>query len=120
MGSIASSLARFRYCAKNFPRVPDVFNYYGEVLRDQGDIAHAIEKFDFAIDLENQTKPMAMNVLPLINKAWATYEQKRDAQEVKTLCEKALISKFVFYFSFFSTSFTYDLRDWKRKPRVKL
>ncbi|KAJ3495246.1 hypothetical protein NLG97_g3528 [Lecanicillium saksenae] len=28
MGSIASSMATFRRCIKNFPKVPDVYNYY--------------------------------------------------------------------------------------------
>lgn len=35
MGSVASSMATFRRCIKNFQHVPDVYNYYGELLLDQ-------------------------------------------------------------------------------------
>jgi mitochondrial import receptor subunit TOM70 len=92
MGSIASSTATFRRCIKNFPKVPDVYNYYGELLLDQGEHHDAIEKFDTAIEMEKQTKPMAMNVLPLINKALALFQWKQDFSEAEKLCEKALIS----------------------------
>ncbi|KAI0134498.1 import receptor [Xylariales sp. AK1849] len=91
MGSIASSMATFRRCVKNFDKVPDVYNYYGELLLDQGKFDEAIAKFDTAMDMEKQTKPMAMNVLPLINKALALFQQKAEFTEAEKLCEKALI-----------------------------
>ncbi|KAH6652971.1 hypothetical protein BKA67DRAFT_519687 [Truncatella angustata] len=91
MGSIASSMATFRRCVKNFDKVPDVYNYYGELLLDQGKFDEAIAKFDTAMDMEKQTKPMAMNVLPLINKALALFQQKQEFTEAEKLCEKALI-----------------------------
>ncbi|KAF7556224.1 hypothetical protein G7046_g6363 [Stylonectria norvegica] len=91
MGSIASSMATFRRCIKNFPKVPDVYNYYGELLLDQGNFSEAIEKFDTAMEMEKQTKPMAMNVLPLINKALALFQWKQDFKEAEKLCQKALI-----------------------------
>lgn len=93
MGSIASSMATFRRCIKNFPKVPDVYNYYGELLLDQGNFSEAIEKFDTAMEMEKQTKPMSMNVLPLINKALALFQWKQDFKEAEKLCQKALISK---------------------------
>lgn len=93
MGSIASSMATFRRCIKNFPKVPDVYNYYGELLLDQGNFSEAIEKFDTAMEMEKQTKPMSMNVLPLINKALALFQWKQDFKEAEALCQKALISK---------------------------
>ena len=93
MGSVASSMATFRRCIKNFDKVPDVYNYYGELLLDQQKYQEAIEKFDTAIDMEKQTKPMNMNVLPLINKALALFQWKQDFQEAESLCQKALISK---------------------------
>ena len=95
MGSIASSMATFRRCVKNFPKVPDVYNYYGELLLDQGSYAEAIEKFDTAMEMEKQSKPMAMNVLPLINKALALFQWKQDFKEAENLCQKALISEFI-------------------------
>ncbi|KAM3441990.1 hypothetical protein NHJ13734_002578 [Beauveria thailandica] len=91
MGSIASSMATFRRCIKNFPKVPDVYNYYGELLLDQGNFSEAVEKFDTAVEMEKQTKPMSMNVLPLINKALALFQWKQDFKEAENLCEKALI-----------------------------
>jgi len=94
MGSIASSMATFRRCIKNFDKVPDVYNYYGELLLDQQKFQEAIEKFDTAVDMEKQTKPLGMNVLPLINKALALFQWKQDFQEAEKLCQKALISKF--------------------------
>lgn len=93
MGSIASSMATFRRCVKNFPKTPDVYNYYGELLLDQSNFAEAIDKFDTAINLEKQTKPMGMNVLPLINKSLAIFQRDQDFAEAEKLCEKALIRK---------------------------
>ncbi|MCJ1427398.1 TOM (translocase of outer membrane) complex component [Sticta canariensis] len=91
MGSIASSMATFRRCIKNFDKVPDVYNYYGELLLDQQKYQEAVEKFDTAVEMEKQTKPIGMNVLPLINKALALFQWKQDFQEAEKLCQKALI-----------------------------
>ena len=91
MGSIASSMATFRRTIKNFDKVPDVYNYYGELLLDQQKYEEAIEKFDTAIEKEKQTKPTTMNVLPLINKALALFQWKQDFPEAEKLCAKALI-----------------------------
>lgn len=91
MGSIASSMATFRRCIKNFDKVPDVYNYYGELLLDQQKYSEAIEKFDTAVDMEKQAKPVGMNVLPLINKALALFQWKQDFAEAEKLCQKALI-----------------------------
>ncbi|KAI9806747.1 MAG: TOM (translocase of outer membrane) complex component [Sarcosagium campestre] len=93
MGSIASSMATFRRCVKGFDKVPDVYNYYGELLLDQQKYQEAIEKFDTAIEKEKQAKPLGMNVLPLINKALALFQWKQDFQEAEKLCQKALISE---------------------------
>lgn len=90
-GSIASSMATFRRCMKNFEKTPDVYNYYGELLLDQDKHHEAIEKFDMAIELERETKPTCMNVLPLINKSLAVFQWKQDFSEAEKLCEKALI-----------------------------
>ena len=92
MGSIASSMATFRRCIKNFETVPDVYNYYGELLLDQNKFDEAIQKFDTAMEMEKQTKPTAMNVLPLINKALALFQQRSEFSEAEKLCEAALIS----------------------------
>ena len=91
-GSIASSMATFRRCRKSFPQTPDVFNYYGELLLDQQKYQEAIDQFDQAVEIEKQTKPVGMNVLPLINKALAVFQWKQNYNEAEDLCQKALIS----------------------------
>ena len=94
MGSVASSMATFRRCIKNFEKVPDVYNYYGELLLDQQKYQEAVDKFDMAIEMERKTKPVGMNVLPLINKALAIFQWKQNFKEAEELCDKALISKY--------------------------
>ncbi|EPS30065.1 hypothetical protein PDE_05015 [Penicillium oxalicum 114-2] len=91
MGSVASAMATFRRTVKNFEEVPDVYNYYGELLLDQQNYSEAIEKFDKAVEMEKLSKPMGINVLPLINKALALFQWKQDFQEAENLCQKALI-----------------------------
>lgn len=93
MGSIASSMATFRRCMKNFSKVPDVYNHYGELLLDQQKYQEAVEKFDTAIEVERHSRPLGMNVLPLVNKALALFQWKQDYDEAEKLCHKALISK---------------------------
>jgi import receptor subunit TOM70 len=87
MGSIASSMATFRRCIKNFDKVPDVYNYYGELLLDQQKYQEAIEKFDTAVEMEKSTKPLGMNLI------LALFQWKQDFAEAEKLCQKALISK---------------------------
>lgn len=95
MGSMASSMATFRRTMKKFDKVPDVYNYYGELLLDQQKYSEAIEKFETAIEMEKQTKPLGMNVLPLVNKALALFQWKQDFQEAEKLLQKALISMYL-------------------------
>ena len=90
LGSIASSMATFQRCTKNFEQIPDVYNYYGELLLDQQKFQEAIEKFDTAIKMEERTKPEGINVLPLINKALALFQWNKDYVEAEKLCQKAL------------------------------
>lgn len=95
MGSVASSMATFRRCRKNFPQVPDVFNYYGELLLDQQKYQEAIEQFDQAVEIEQNNKERGMNVLPLINKALAVFQWKQNFSEAEELCQKALDSTYL-------------------------
>jgi mitochondrial import receptor subunit TOM70 len=92
-GSIASALATFRKNIKRFPKAPEVYNYFGEILLDQGQFQKAIENFDTAIDLERAAHPQAMNVLPLVNKALTMFQWKQDLKEAQDLCQKALLCK---------------------------
>ncbi|KAK3707875.1 TOM (translocase of outer membrane) complex component [Vermiconidia calcicola] len=93
MGSIASSMATFRRCIKNFGDKSDVYNYYGELLLDQQKYQEAVEKFETAVEMErkNVGEKGGMNVLPLINKALALFQWKQDFGAAEELCQKALI-----------------------------
>ncbi|KAK4982669.1 TOM (translocase of outer membrane) complex component [Elasticomyces elasticus] len=101
MGSVASSMATFRRCMKNFPDVPDVYNYYGELLLDQQKFQEAVEKFERAVEMEKNSAgggeggsgKVGMNVLPLINKALALFQWKQDFKAAEDLCKQALISE---------------------------
>lgn len=95
MGSIASSMATFRRCIKNFGDKSDVYNYYGELLLDQQKYQEAVEKFETAVEMEKKAvgETGGMNVLPLINKALALFQWKQDFVAAEQLCEKALLSK---------------------------
>ncbi|KAG9574531.1 hypothetical protein KCU77_g14758, partial [Aureobasidium melanogenum] len=75
----------------NFEKVPDVYNYYGELLLDQQKFQEAIEKFETAVQMEQKERVTGMNVLPLINKALALFQWKQDFSAAQELCEKALI-----------------------------
>ena len=95
MGSIASSMATFRRCIKNFGDKSDVYNYYGELLLDQQKYQEAVEKFETAVEMERKgvgERGGGMNVLPLINKALALFQWKQDFSAAEELCQKALIS----------------------------
>ncbi|KAK5108692.1 hypothetical protein LTR62_008097 [Meristemomyces frigidus] len=93
MGSIASSMATFRRCIKNFGEKSDVYNYYGELLLDQQKYSEAVEKFDTAVEMEKKSvgERGGMNVLPLINKALALFQWRQDFSGAEELCQKALI-----------------------------
>jgi len=94
MGSIASSMATFRRCIKNFADKSDVYNYYGELLLDQQKYQEAVEKFETAVEMERKgvgERGSGMNVLPLINKALALFQWKQDFNAAEELCQKALI-----------------------------
>lgn len=107
-------MATFRRCVKNFEKVPEVYNYFGELLMDQNRFQDAVEKFDTAIELEKTARPTDMNVLPLINKALTLFQWKQDFNEAEKLCEKALISMK----SLKPFSFARYRRAWLTKHKV--
>lgn len=94
LGSTSASMSTFRRCLSKFPESPDVFNYYGELLLDQGKFEEATEKFDNAISLERAStagNSSTTNVMPLINKALAVFQWKKDMSQAEELCRKALM-----------------------------
>lgn len=118
MGSIASSMATFRRCIKNFGDKSDVYNYYGELLLDQQKYQEAVEKFETAVEMEKKIvgeQGGGMNVLPLINKALALFQWKQDFSAAEDLCQKALISKFEYYASLIFQPLT----SYPSRPRMR-
>lgn len=94
LGSTSASMSTFRRCLQKFPESAEVFNYYGELLLDQGKFEEAIEKFDTAISLERAStegNSSMTNVMPLINKALAVFQWKKDMVQAEDLCRKALM-----------------------------
>lgn len=93
LGSTSASMSTFRRCLTKFPESAEVFNYYGELLLDQGKFEEATEKFDNAISLErsNTGTDSTTNVMPLINKALAVFQWKKDMAQAEDLCRKALM-----------------------------
>jgi len=98
LGQIKDSLVTFRKCIKNFKNSAEVFNYYGEILLDQGSFKDALEKFDTAIELErtfavnSPTGGKVRNVMPLVNRAVLYLQWKKDSTEAENCLREALKS----------------------------
>lgn len=92
MGQINDSLVTFRKVLKQFKNSAEAYNYYGEILLDQGNFPEALEKFDTAIDLERtggQGKKVR-NIMPLVNRAVLYLQWKKDAKEAERNLRSAL------------------------------
>ncbi|PWN31010.1 putative mitochondrial precursor protein import receptor tom70 [Jaminaea rosea] len=87
--NVGGSLASFRRILRNFEGSSEAYNYYGELLLDQGKHEEAMEKFDKAIEIESQ-RDSSRNVLPMINKALALFQWKQDIASAERLCREAL------------------------------
>ncbi|KAJ3329974.1 serine/threonine-protein kinase KIN2 [Blyttiomyces sp. JEL0837] len=74
----------FKAAAKKFKDSPEVFNYHGELLLDQGSYELALENFDKAIQI-NPSSP-----LPYINKSILYLQWKGDAASSESFCRKAI------------------------------
>lgn len=48
---VDKALHQFKRFTREHPSSPEVFNYYGELLLDQGNFEEAVDKFDKAIEL---------------------------------------------------------------------
>ncbi|KZT66948.1 hypothetical protein DAEQUDRAFT_746366 [Daedalea quercina L-15889] len=89
--NLANSMATFRRTLKAFPHRSEPHNYYGELLLDQQRFQEAVEKFDRAIEIENErSKPPPINVLPQVNKGLALYQWKQDIGAAERCCQEAL------------------------------
>lgn len=93
LGQVKDSLVTFRKCIKNFKNSAEVFNYYGEILLDQGNFQEALQKFETAIELEKSAAAggaKVRNVMPLVNRAVLYWQWKKDAKEAERCLRDAL------------------------------
>lgn len=77
----------FQKISTHFPACVEVFNYYGEVLIDQGNIQGAIDMFNKAMALDPS------HPLPFINKAMILYQHLGKPDEAIQLCKNAFNGK---------------------------
>jgi mitochondrial import receptor subunit TOM70 len=92
LGQIKDSLVTFRKCLKNFKNSAEVYNYYGEILLDQGQFQEALDKFETAIELERSGSAgkKVRNIMPLINRAVLYLQWKKDGKEAERNLRDAL------------------------------
>jgi mitochondrial import receptor subunit TOM70 len=92
LGQIKDSMVTFRKCIKQFKNSAEVYNYYGEILLDQGNFQEALDKFDTAIDLErgNGGGKKIRNIMPLVNRAVLYLQWKKDSKEAERNLRSAL------------------------------
>jgi mitochondrial import receptor subunit TOM70 len=96
LGQIKDSLVTFRKCIKNFKNSAEVYNYYGEILLDQGNFQEALDKFETAVELERSTAASTpggkkvRNIMPLVNQAVLYLQWKKDAEAAEKNLRDAL------------------------------
>ncbi|KAK0568147.1 TOM (translocase of outer membrane) complex component [Tilletia horrida] len=89
MSNVERSTQSFQKVLRKFSSSSEAYNYYGELLLDQGRYEDAIAKFDRGIEIE-ASNPGSSNVLPMINKALAVFQWKQDLPAAEQLCKRAL------------------------------
>jgi import receptor subunit TOM70 len=96
LGQVKDALVTFRKCIKTFKNSAEVYNYYGEILLDQGNYKDAMDKFDTAIELERNTANASpggkkvRNVMPLVNRAVLCLQWKKESKEAEKCLKEAL------------------------------
>ncbi|KAJ2449663.1 TOM (translocase of outer membrane) complex component [Coemansia sp. RSA 2336] len=84
LGKIEDAMATFDEAMKKFPTRSDLYNYYGEVLAEQGGYDSAISAFEKAIELDKN------NPLPYVNQAISLFQTNGNADKALTLIREAL------------------------------
>ncbi|KAI9502584.1 hypothetical protein BX070DRAFT_226446 [Coemansia spiralis] len=83
-GKMQEAMTTFDEAMKKFPTRSDLYNYYGEVLAEQGGSDSAINAFEKAIELDKS------NPLPYVNQAIAVFQSTGNADKALTLIRDAL------------------------------
>ncbi|KAJ2238334.1 TOM (translocase of outer membrane) complex component [Coemansia sp. RSA 1722] len=84
IGKMQDAMKTFEAAMAQFPTRSDLYNYYGEVLAEQGGSESAINAFERAIELDGN------NPLPYVNQAIATFQTTNNADKALTLIRDAL------------------------------
>lgn len=87
-GETEKAMHGFRKLIRENESSPEVYNYYGELLLDQGKFDDAVKNFDKSIDLAKDTHPR--NVLPMVNKALALFQSTQDFTTAERICREAI------------------------------
>lgn len=95
LGQIKDAYVTFRKCIKNFKNSSEVYNYYGEILLDQGNYTEALEKFETAIELEKSAaaahpERKVRHVMPLVNRSLLYLQIKKDQDAAEKGLKEAL------------------------------
>ncbi|PIA13944.1 TPR-like protein [Coemansia reversa NRRL 1564] len=83
-GKLQEAMSTFELAMKLFPTRSDLYNYYGEVLAEQGGSDSALGAFEKAIELDKK------NPLPYVNQAIALFQINNDAEKALKLIQSAL------------------------------
>ncbi|KAJ2687136.1 TOM (translocase of outer membrane) complex component, partial [Coemansia spiralis] len=83
IGRLPDAMATFDDAMKRFPERSDLYNYYGEVLAEQGGSDSAISAFEKAAELD------ATNPLPYVNQAIALFQTGSDVERALELIQNA-------------------------------
>ncbi|KAJ2159638.1 TOM (translocase of outer membrane) complex component [Coemansia sp. RSA 552] len=84
LGKMQEAMTTFDDAMKKFPTRSDLYNYYGEVLAEQGGSDSAIGAFAKAIELDGT------NPLPYVNQAIALFQANNEAEKALSLIQNAL------------------------------
>ncbi|GAA5875664.1 hypothetical protein JCM16303_003947 [Sporobolomyces ruberrimus] len=87
-GETEKAMHQFRKLIRENEKSPEVYNYYGELLLDQGKFDEAVKNFDKSIELAKNTHPR--NVLPMVNKALALFQSTQDFSTSEKICREAI------------------------------
>lgn len=85
---IEGAEAKFAQARTLFPTLPEVPNYYGEILADRGDVAGAIKQFDTALRLQKALPTFTVGAVPLVNVATLVLREGK-VEEAIALLEQA-------------------------------